>query len=80
MTAVSIFGYFAGPHSPKPDYDPGMDVTCPFCLRPLSTPVKTVSLMAPKSDRSFFYRSHKRCYEAAEPKDICDVESSVIDG
>ncbi len=75
----SIFGYFDDPTQAEPAYDPGLDVLCPCCLRPLSKPIKTISLMAPGSQKSWFFRTHKVCWENATPNEKMGIESSLID-
>lgn len=74
-----LFGFFDSPDQTTPAFDPGLNVACPFCLRPLELPVKTISLILPGDDRSFFYRSHKSCYETASEKAIGEIEGSLID-
>ena len=74
-----IFGYYDSPEQIKPAFDPGLVVSCPFCLAKLELPVKTISLMAENDDRSYFYRAHKNCYEAASEISIQEIEGSLID-
>lgn len=74
----SIFGYFDRADQPKPTYDPGLGVLCPFCLTKLGVPVRTTSLMLPSDNRSFFYRAHRTCAETATETQVTEVESSLI--
>ena len=76
---MSIFGYFDSAHQTKPTFDPGLEALCPYCLRQLSRPVTTTSLMLPGDDRSFFYRAHKECGANATPEQEMEIESSLID-
>lgn len=78
-TMTNIFGYFDQPGQEKPTVDPGLSVPCPFCTRSICPPMKTISLMRPESDKSFFYRAHKDCYEQAEAEEIQHIESIKID-
>lgn len=73
-----IFGWFErGDEIPK--NDPPLNAPCIFCMKPCSVPMKTISLMKPGDDKSYFYRCHKACYEERTPEDICRYESSLID-
>lgn len=75
---MNIFGYF-NDLSDTPAFDPGLDVPCPICGKPLHTaPRKTISLWGEESV-SHFYRVHKACYEGCEPEYITLVESVLID-
>jgi hypothetical protein len=75
----SIFGYYSSPEQLQPDCDPGLEVPCPFCLKKLERPVRTISLLAVGDTRSFFYRAHRQCAVDATPEMVTDVESSLID-
>lgn len=74
-----IFGYFNSPEDETPAHDPGTDTICPICVEKLSEPLKTISLMKRHDARSYFYRTHKGCYEGLTSEDICNLESSLID-
>ena len=74
-----LFGYFETAESQFPDYDPGLDVECIICFKKLSAPLNTISLYNPKDPRSYFYRTHKNCYESATPEEITAYESTLID-
>jgi hypothetical protein len=79
---MSIFGYFDDPTSDTPTFDPGLEVDCCFCKQKLNHPefeIKTISLYRPGDNMSYFYRSHKNCYENALPIDIQKIESFVVD-
>lgn len=77
---MNIFGYFDSAQQIAPTFDPGLDVPCPYCLRPLADEArKTISVMGMERKRSYFYRAHKRCYEHASVMAISQVESSVLD-
>ncbi len=76
----TIFGYFDDPGDQAPTFDPGLDVPCPFCLRPVGKGgIKTISLMLIGGSRSYFYRAHKCCYQQAIPHDVSELEHSLID-
>lgn len=75
-----IFGYFDNPlFSDVPSHDPGLETICPLCADKLKRPVKTISLMRENDPKSYFYRTHKSCYENASEDEIMRVESSLID-
>jgi hypothetical protein len=76
MDANIVFGYFDEPGQTAPTFDPGPDAPCPICLKKLEPPVMTISLMAPGSARSYFYRIHKGC---ADENAQHDLESALID-
>lgn len=77
-----MFGYFES-NSASPTFDPGVNIPCLLCKKALSAPMKTISFMrADARDRSYFYRTHKDCYETAEqlePHKIREIEGGVID-
>lgn len=73
-----IFGWFDN-LSDNPAHDPGLEGICLVCAKKLSKPVKTISLIKEGDNRSFFYRTHKDCYESLEKEDITNLESSLID-
>ena len=76
----TIFGYFDNPEAKVPAFDPGLSVSCPFCLQSVvKGALKTISLMPIGGSRSYFYRAHKGCYEQASSEDVNKLESSLID-
>lgn len=76
---MSIFGWFISPHQEKPEHDPGLDVPCPYCLKKLERHVMAISLWKTNAIKSYFYRAHKYCYEAATDDERNQVEWSLID-
>jgi hypothetical protein len=74
------FGYYENDEQTKPSYDPGLEIECIICGKKLSEPIKTVSLM-PYYNRvsSYFYRTHKECYENLSAEEICKIDSLIID-
>lgn len=73
-----IFGYFESALDEKPTHDPGLETICPICAKNLERPVKTISLMKDGDNKSYFYRTHKDCYEQANNETITEIESSLI--
>jgi len=76
-----LVGYFNHYNNKKPTYNPPK--ICLLCCEPIKfsfeNECKTISLMAEKGNRSYFYRVHKDCYEKATPDEIQLYESSIID-
>lgn len=79
MSEQSIFGYFSEADQTKPAYEPALGVPCPYCLKKLELPVRTTSLMLPGDSRSYFYRAHLDCANAATEVEVQQVEGSLID-
>lgn len=75
----TIYGYFDSPDNETPAYDPALDVECPVCAEKLSLPVKTISLMLVGDNRSYFYRTHKTCYERLSSEEQTQLDSILID-
>lgn len=80
----SIFeyiGWFESPDQATPAYDPGVGSgKCLVCAKTLFAPVLTTSLMREGSTRSYFYRTHRNCYDSASESEILNLESAIIDG
>lgn len=79
MIRTDLFGWFDDPTSAVPAHDPGMGATCPVCADTLASPVKTISLMPAGHDRSYFFRSHKACWEGLSGPEMRAIESSLVD-
>jgi hypothetical protein len=80
---MNIYGYFDDALQEKPAYDPGLEVSCPFCNEKINngighTKIITVSVMRPGDVRSYFYRAHKECYMAAPAEKIMELDSVVL--
>lgn len=76
-----IYGYFDAPEQTVPTFDPGLDAPCPICGEgniTLNT-VRTISLMIPSGDRSYFYRVHRSCHEPLSEAERCKVDGLLID-
>jgi hypothetical protein len=77
---TDIFGYFDDPSQTEPVYDPGLNIPCPCCLRPLADATRvTISLLLPGDYRSFFFRAHKDCWGRVSAEEKSEIESSLID-
>lgn len=73
-------GWFDSPEQETPVFDPGLSVGCPCCGRPLhEQPRKTISLMPVGGHRSYFFRAHKTCWDAADEATQIRIESEIID-
>jgi len=77
---MSIYGYFTDAAQIVPAHDPGLDVLCPICGKPLNADdVRTISLMVPGDNRSYFYRVHRSCHEPMSEGERCKVDGLLID-
>ena len=79
---MRVYGYYDSPTQTEPAFDPGLDVNCPSCGRPLDLPVKTISLMLydrKEGDRSYFYRTHKACYDELDEQQKGALDGLLID-
>lgn len=75
---MNVVGYFDRPGD-EPAFDPGLDVPDIVCWQPLrDKPRVTVCLMWLDGDRSYFFRSHKECWEALSPSEQQRYEESVL--
>jgi len=79
----NIFGYFDSPEQTSPAFDPGYQVSCPFCDKPLGDRSGIVATSLMRQDRidnrSYFYRSHRTCRDWATDDQKIDIESRIID-
>lgn len=78
---MNIFGYFDNPNQTEPSFDPGLGVNCPHCQKPLDEEPErqTISLRWSGDARSYFYRVHKACREAASLEERYGIESLIVD-
>lgn len=76
---TDVFGWFDKPENEQPTHDPGLAAICPICGKQLEKPIKTISLMKQGDSKSYFYRTHKTCYDNLSEEEICQIESSLID-
>lgn len=79
---LKLFGFFEDERE-VPTYEPGTEVSCLLCGKPLNYPanaIKTISIYAffHYAPRSYFYRTHKECYESTPESEIGDIEGSVM--
>ena len=78
-----LLGYFDDPSQEEPKYDPGINVPCLICFKPLDYPnkkIKTISVLAyfDHADRSYFYRCHKECYELLSEEEKGEIDTSIM--
>lgn len=73
-----LIGYFDNAEQLEPAYDPGLAIDCLICNFRLSKPVKTISLLKPGDPKSYFYRTHKSCYENLSATAITDLDSTIL--
>jgi hypothetical protein len=77
-----LYGWFDRPDQPsnEPTYDPPHDAPCPYCGEKLSADdVRTSSIMAVENPtRSYFYRTHRTCDDAASDGQRQSVFHAVL--
>jgi hypothetical protein len=73
-----LLGYFDSAEQERPTFDPGPDVPCVICYKPLSAPLMTLSAMKPGGSRSYFYRAHKACYRGLSEREVEALEWSML--
>lgn len=77
---MRIYGYFTDPHQTEPEFDPGLNASCPICGQALdAVDVRTISLMIPDGTRSYFYRVHRSCHEPLSERERIRVDGLLID-
>lgn len=76
---ANIYGYFTDAQQSEPAHDPGLDVDCPVCHKRLSRPIKTISVMLAQEKRSYFYRTHKACYDALNAEEAGNLDGILMD-
>ena len=81
LVRQDIFGWFDSPDQTVPAHDPGLKTICPVCAKELSRPMKTISMMTVDtgSDRSYFFRVHKLCWEGITERERDAIEGSLVD-
>lgn len=75
-------GWFDNDSQTEPAYNPPINGPCIVCDEPLHPPIKSISLMpieGAADGRSYFYRVHRACYEAA-PKAADEMAMNMIEG
>ena len=80
---TQYIGWFADAGE-TPEYDPKEKGSCPVCAKivgrhSLENPLKTISIMKVGDSRSFFFRTHKPCWESVDENEQNTIESSIID-
>lgn len=66
LAASRIFGWFDTPGQTVPIFDPLLDAPCVYCGRAMTPDdVRTISMLRLGDTRSYFYRVHRSCDEAA---------------
>lgn len=77
---MRIYGYFTNATQTVPVFDPGLNVPCPICTKDLDpVDVRTISLMVPDDDRSYFYRVHRSCHEPLTTEQETQLDGLLID-
>ena len=77
-----LYGWYdrAGQPVDAPTYDPPHDSPCLFCGEPIRPDdVRTHSMLAESGARSFFYRTHRSCHQAADAAQRYAIDDVVWD-
>ena len=79
IRSMTLVGYFDTSGAKEPAFDPGLDVPDIVCWKPLrDKPRVTVSLAWLDGDRSYFFRSHKECWEGLSSSEQQRYEESAL--
>jgi hypothetical protein len=77
-----IYGWFdsADQHPDQPTFTPSFPGICLFCGELMSpADVRSHALMPFPYKRSYFYRTHRTCHEAATEQQRRDIDRVVLD-
>lgn len=80
---AQYIGWFADAGE-VPEHDPKEKGLCPVCAKQVGkhnaeNPLKTISIMKIGDNRSFFFRTHKFCWQSIDEDEQNAIESSIID-
>lgn len=81
MKKINPFlGYYEGAEQ-EPTVDPGLDIDCFVCIKPLKDKRRsTTSFVASTGGaRSYFFRTHKECWDNLSESDRLMYEGSFVD-
>lgn len=80
MRDNQIYGWFDDASQAAPTYDPPHDAPCPFCgfkIEPADVRTHSLMYQAPSyAKRSYFYRTHRTCDDAAGEK---NMDGAILD-
>lgn len=79
---MKIYGYYDRADQPidQPTLNPDLHGPCLFCDKPVTDEdMRTHSLMPLHGSRSFFYRTHRTCHEAADDMRRTQIDGVIID-
>lgn len=85
LETTKVYGYYDRPDQPmeQPTINPDVRGPCLFCGEPMTAEnIRTHSMMAmPETgpERSYFYRTHRTCHEAADNKQRVQIDDVVWD-
>ena len=77
-----LYGWYDRADQPvdQPTYNPAFPGMCLFCGNQTSDEdVRTIALLRDGSARSFFYRVHRTCHEAASEDQRNQITSVIFD-
>lgn len=75
------YGWFDAADQETPTFDPGLTVPCPLCGVALSERERITEsfLVLARRERSYFFRAHRACWNAATDEQRWAVESAAVD-
>lgn len=80
--SMRIWGWYDDATQVAPTYEPPRDAPCPYCLAPIVPgDMRTISIMnaGPSyAKRSYFYRAHRTCCEAATEDQLDDMDGRIF--
>jgi len=82
LRAGRIYGWYDSAQQPvdQPTFNPAFPGPCLFCgTDTTEEDVRTHSLMPIGSSRSYFYRTHRTCHEAANDQQRNAIDEVVFD-
>lgn len=75
-----VYGWYDSATQTKPTYDPPHDAPCIACGFPITPDnVCTTSMMIPGEPRSYFYRTHRTCANAAPENSLDEIVWQMIE-
>ena len=83
-TGFRLWGWFDDADQTEAGYEPPHDAPCPYCFVPINRDdVRTHNLMWKAREyakRSYFYRTHRTCDDAAKVRGVVNGSAESMDG
>jgi hypothetical protein len=82
--SLRLWGWYDDSTQSRPSYDPPHDAPCPYCLAPLTADdVRTICVVLAEpvyAKRSYFYRTHRTCDDAAKARgEVTSMDGRIFD-